>query len=423
MTQVSLDTRGRLIRFSRVPPQVITPATPALTPDWALLFNAAGLDISRFTPIEAQWNPPDYSDARAAWQGVYPDQPQIPLRIEAASYHGKPAYFSLISPWNQPALEMQTSKSVWQRVSIVAAVLVLFSILVGTLLLARYNLKLGRGDRKGAFRLALFILFLGGADWLTRGHVPRIMAELESLFYETSIYLLFAGITWLIYIALEPFMRRRWPNLIISWNRLLAGNYRDPLIGREILIGGVCGASIWALGFTPQLISKWLGQPYDINSFTPPLRGMRTLINLLAGDLSNSLVVPMGVLLLGLLFSFVVRKRWLVGTLIWLLLTMIWLVLVTAGIGFPTPSIVGVVCAVTGIALVVMVTMRYGLLTAYFCFLFLNVISDNPTTTNFSAWYAGSTVFAVTICIGLTLYGFYTSLAGQQLFRGQLLDE
>jgi len=291
----------------------------------------------------------------------------------------------------------------------------LLSILVGAVLLARYNLKLGRGDRKGAFRLALFILVLGGVDWLTRGHVPMIRAELESLFYELSNYLLLAGMIWLIYIALEPFMRRRWPNLIVSWNRLLAGNYRDPLIGREILIGGVCGPSIWVLGFTPQLISKWLGKPYDLNLFTPPLRGMRSLINLFAGDLASALGISMGGLLLGLVFSFVLRKRWLAGILIWLL--------VTASIGLQTPSFVSVVCTAIGVALAVMVTMRYGLLTAYFCFLFLNVISNNPTTTNLSAWYAGSTIFALTICTGLILYGFYTSLAGQQLFRGQLLDE
>ncbi|HEX3227717.1 MAG TPA: protein kinase [Pyrinomonadaceae bacterium] len=415
MTYVALDTRGRLINFSRVPPQLNTPAMPADTPDWALLFNAAGLDISRFTPSEAQWNPPNYSDARATWQGVYPDQPQLPLRIEAASYHGKPTYFALIGPWTGPARETQRSQSMSERVSIAAAVLLLLSILVGAVLLARYNLKLGRGDRKGALRLALFILVLGGVDWLTRGHVPMIRAELETLFYELSNYLLLAGMIWLTYIALEPFMRRRWPNLIISWNRLLAGNYRDPLIGREILIGGVCGASIWVLGFTPQLISKWLGKPYDINHFTPPLRGMRSLINLFAGDLASALGISMGGLLLGLVFSFVLRKRWLAGILIWLL--------VTASIGLQTPSFVSVVCAAIGIALAVMVTMRYGLLTAYFCFLFLNVISNNPTTTNLSAWYAGSTIFALTICTGLILYGFYTSLAGQRLFRGQLLDE
>jgi serine/threonine-protein kinase len=51
------------------------------------------------------------------------------------------------------------------------------------------------------------------------------------------------------------------------------------------------------------------------------------------------------------------------------------------------------------------------------------VISDNPTTTNLSAWYAGSTIFVLAICTGLILYGFYTSLAGQPLFRGELLNE
>jgi hypothetical protein len=64
------------------------------------------------------------------------------------------------------------------------------------------------------------------------------------------------------------------------------------------------------------------------------------------------------------------------------------------------------------------------LLTGYFCFLFLSLASDFPTTTNFSAWYgAQSTLFVLIIGIGLILYGFYTSLAGQQIFRGKLLNE
>ena len=415
MTYLVLDTRGRLIKFSRVPPEINTPTVSAASPDWALLFNAAGLDISRFTATEAQWNPPDYSDARAAWQGVYPDQPQIPLRIEAASYHGKPTYFALIGPWKQPALETQRSQPISQKISIAVAVVVLFSITVGALLLARHNLKLGRGDKKGAFRLAVFVLVLGAVDWLTRSHLPLVGAEIGALSYELATYLLFAAGTWLIYIALEPFMRRRWPNLIISWNRLLAGNFRDPLIGREILIGGVCGLGIWVLGFTPQLILKWLGKPYDINLFTPPLHGLRSLLGIFGGDLANALIIPMGVLLLGLLFSLVLRKRWLAGTLIWLL--------VTVRVGLQSPSLVGVVCTAIGVALAVWVIMRYGLLTAYFCFLFLNVISSNPTTTNLSAWYAGSTIFVLTVCTALIIYGFYTSLAGQQLFRGQLLNE
>src|SRR4030095_14828909 len=98
------------------------------------------------------------------------------------------------------------------------------------------NLKLGRGDRKGAFRLALFILGLEAVGHLTNVHIPELTAEI-GLFAERLAWALFmASLTWVIYIALEPFLRRSWPNLLISWNRLLAGNYRDPLIGREMLI-------------------------------------------------------------------------------------------------------------------------------------------------------------------------------------------
>ena len=415
MTTLVLDTRGRLIKFSRVPPQLNTPPASATTPDWSPLFSAAGLDITRFTPTDAQWNPPQYSDARAAWQGAYPDQPQTPLRIEVAAYHGKPTYFALIGPWEQPALEKQQSRSISERVSTTLIILIVLAVLVGGLLLARHNLKLGRGDRKGAFRVALFIMVLGGVQLLTMRHFPESTTEFGALIESLSHFLFLAGITWLIYIGLEPFLRRRWPNLIISWNRLLAGSYRDPLIGREILIGAVCGLGIWVLSVCPQLIFRWLGKPYDIDLFNPPLDGFRTLITQFAGDLVVALVLPMGILLLGLLFSIILRKRWLAATLIWLL--------TTVPSALASPSLVGMICAAIGLALAVMVTMRYGLLTAYCCFLFQNVVSFNPTTTNFSAWYAESTIFVLVICTGLILYGFYTSLAGQQLFRGKLLNE
>ena len=414
MTTLILDTRGRLIKFSRVPPQLNTPAaTP--TPDWSPLFSAAGLDITRFTTTDAQWNPPQYSDARAAWQGAYPDQPQTPLRIEAAAYHGKPTYFALIGPWEQPALEKQKSRSVSERISTTLLILIVLAVLVGGLLLARHNLKLGRGDRKGALRVALFMLVLGGVDLLMVRHASEFSTEFGAMMERLAHLLFIAGMTWLVYIGLEPFLRRRWPSLIISWNRLLAGNYRDPLIGREILIGGVCGLGIWVLSFLPQLIFRWVGKPYDINIFIPPLHGLRSLIGQFSGDLAFALVVPMSILLLGLLFSIVLRKRWLAAVLIGLLAATV--------AGLASTSLVGFICAAIGISLAVMVTMRYGLLTAYCCFLFLNVVSDNPTTTNFSAWYAESTIFVLIICTALILYGFYTSLAGQQLFRGKLLNE
>jgi hypothetical protein len=49
--------------------------------------------------------------------------------------------------------------------------------------------------------------------------------------------------------------------------------------------------------------------------------------------------------------------------------------------------------------------------------------SGFPLTSDFSSWYAGSTFFVLVVITGLTIYGFYTSLAGQPLLKGKLLGD
>jgi predicted Ser/Thr protein kinase len=90
MIGLSLDPEGRLLQLDAVPPQVEeNPSLP--TPfDWKALFIAADLDIGRFTPAEPQWLSLAGFDARAAWTGSYASAPEIPMRIEAASWRGKP---------------------------------------------------------------------------------------------------------------------------------------------------------------------------------------------------------------------------------------------------------------------------------------------------------------------------------------------
>ena len=96
MTLVKLNPLGRLTEFVAVPPQIEKPAGVAPSPDWAPLFSAAGLDPSKWPPAQPMWTPPVYSDARAAWTGSLAERPDIPMRIEAAAYRGKPVYFELI---------------------------------------------------------------------------------------------------------------------------------------------------------------------------------------------------------------------------------------------------------------------------------------------------------------------------------------
>ncbi len=54
----------------------------------------------------------------------------------------------------------------------------------------------------------------------------------------------------MIYIALEPSVRRYWPRLLISWSRLMAGDFRDPMVGRDLLVGG-CWGCFTRSAFTP----------------------------------------------------------------------------------------------------------------------------------------------------------------------------
>src|SRR5690606_25044295 len=62
----------------------------------------------------------------------------------------------------------------------------------------------------------------------------------------TGVCLWMAGLVWLLYVALEPYARRHWPRLLVGWSRLLAGRVRDPMVGRDALLGLAAGALVAA---------------------------------------------------------------------------------------------------------------------------------------------------------------------------------
>src|SRR6202034_1642714 len=138
--------------------------------------------------------------------------------------------------------------STGKKVQQVLEIGLFLSLFLGAVLLARRNYRQGRGDRGGAFHLASVMFALEILLWLCRGHlVPRI--ETLGLFILAASTALFvSGITWMLYLALEPWVRRRWPQTMISWSRLLSGEFRDPLVGRDILCGVMLGV-VWILIF------------------------------------------------------------------------------------------------------------------------------------------------------------------------------
>ena len=417
---VRLDMRGRLLELNIVPPQLDEQATAASQPDWSALFNEAGFDISKFKATEPRWTPPVYGDTRAAWEGVYPDQPQIPIRVEAAAFRGQPVYFSIIETWSKPLRMQPDQESGKERAFWILLFLVMVAVIVAGALLARRNLRLGRGDRKGAFRVASFIFIVNMIDWaLGATHVPTLGGEVFTFSRSVAWGLMDAGLLWLLYIALEPYVRRRWPHILISWSRLLAGSFRDPMVGRDILIGALLGLSVIVSGYLLDFLQRWTGggsrAPYTINSGTFfGLRGsLRVFVSIIP---FAALLQGLGLLFILLLLSMLLRKQWLAIGAFWLL------VVVALGLAF-SDSPLDLAQKMLAAAAFTFVLVRFGLLTVVFAQFFLLHAEAYPYTTNFSAWYAESAIFAIVTAAALIVYGFYISLAGRRVFRDWLLQE
>ena len=68
------------------------------------------------------------------------------------------------------------------------------------------------------------------------------------------------GVTvWVLYMAIEPYVRRVWPRMLVSWTRLLSGRLRDPLLGRDVLIGLLVGCGMWA-AYQYALVMEQMGR-------------------------------------------------------------------------------------------------------------------------------------------------------------------
>jgi hypothetical protein len=456
MTGVKLDTRGRLLDFYAVPPQIDpvpavqspTSNVPSSTsnvqnrassdrgssptvkegseasssnvtqPDWSILFTEAGLRIADFTPVASEWAPRYVNDTRLAWTGIYPDQPQIPIRIEAASYRGTPVQFSIVNPFSKPERQDPIDFARQLRLLFILLISVFILVLIGSVLFAIRNLRLGRGDRKGALRLGIFVFALFLVSEVFAAHHTASFAEFGVLLTVLEAALFAAVFFWVLYIALEPFIRKRWPNRIISWSRLLAGDFRDPLVGRDVLIGALVGLGIttWQIGF--YYIRNWSGDPRFKPAVEPAswLLGMENFVIAFTNQLSTPLLNAFVFLFLVLLLAMIVRRDWLGFLFGWLTFT--------AGLAFLGGNTLfswtgGSVSA----GLFTLVLYRHGLLALMVSLLFLHIYIMFPVTSHLTAWYATGFVLDLILMMALACYAFYTSLAGQPVFSGKLLQD
>ena len=408
MLSVELDPQGRLVQFNVVPPQVDRTAGSA-PPDWKPLFDAAGLDISRFSASTPEWTPPGIADARGAWTGDFPGEPATPVRVEAAAWRGKPTYFQIIGPWTRPSRMEQFREDPRMMAIAVGGGTAVLLLMAATVILARNNVKRGRGDRRSALRLAGFTGFVFLLLWAFGGSHVADFGEILLFAGALSFALFLAGVVWLLYMAVEPIARRRWPHSMIGWSRLLAGGFRDPVVGRDVLAGIVFGIGSGLAAALYELVALPLGANYIPTVSLDALLGARGAVAAFLGVFPNCVIQALVWFVLFFILRVLLRRDWLAAA------GYVLINVVLHTVAFPTAPVAGAVFAAAETMLIVFALLRFGLLALTATAFVYELLILFPITADFSAWYAGASMFAVLTVVAAGAFAFHTSLAGRSL--------
>lgn len=408
MLTIELDPRGRLVSFAAVPDPSATGEESLANLPWEAVLREADLDPTALRPAASPRLPPVFADRRESWDGSYPGRPELPLEVAAASYHGRLVHFEA-GPPRERAVAPRENWPIW--------LLLTTLVLAGGLILAGRNLRLGRGNLKGALRVAVFVFLSRAAVWILAGNHPNGAPEaFDALIRQVAFALLVAFFTWVYYLALEPYVRRSWPEALIPWSRLLAGRLRDPLLGRDVLVGGIWGLAAVSLACLRRMAPEWLhwGAERPALVSLTPLRGWLGSLGVMTQLAGDAVLLAMILVFLLVLFRVLLRRTWLAEVAWMLAFAAVILAWVRGTVGAP---LIGpnVAYAVLLSGSLLFLIVRFGLLAAALGIFFGLLVAILPVTSELDAWYAYVTGLAGAVAVALACWGFHLALAGRPL--------
>jgi serine/threonine-protein kinase len=246
------------------------------------------------------------------------------------------------------------------------------------------------------------------AVWICTVHG---LPEGGALFQSTGDWLLSAALLWILYLALEPELRARWPHSIVTWNRLLAGQWRDAQVGAHVLIGSVVGVLLW---LSAELIQIWFGKPGVLGSEggLGITLGSRAWLATHAATLGTAL--PGGFILFLSIFGL---RMWLRKDL--------WAALLAAAIGvlfninsngenFTDWQIMLPIYFVL-FTVLIFVLLRLGLVAAFAALFFINTCGKITVGSDWTTWYAPYGLATLALLLSIAIFAFWRSLGSREL--------
>ena len=406
MARVALDGAGRLREFQANPYQDAQALTPPVAPE--AVFHSAGLDRAAFSEIPATFVPSGASSEVHSWKGPHPRIPGLSLTVDLASWKGRVTQVEIDFDWPKTAAAATPTASWASRLR--GAVLVILNVmgLLAMVLLARRNWRLGHVDRKGALRIGMARCLLGLIAWVGTVHPVPDESMIFFFFANCAAWLMWGAALALLYVALEPLVRARWPHSIVTWNRLLAGRWLDAQVSSHILIGAAVGAAVWVMA---EWFGDWqsgaLGTLGGIASTLGTRQWLAAHAVTLEGALFFGLVVFFSICGLRLM----VRKDVLAAILAALLL-----LLANGGL-FSSPDWKLMAAIDIGMySVLVFVLLRLGLVATMAAVFFIDSVNMITLGADWKTWYAPFGLATFALLLGIAIFAFWRSLGSHELF-------
>jgi hypothetical protein len=217
-----------------------------------------------------------------------------------------------------------------------------------------------------------------------------------------------AGILWLMYVAIEPYVRRHWPDALISWTRLQAGRLRDPLVASHIMLGVMVhnAADVFAEGF--RLATGFVAPLTTARIFS--LNSIAGMITPWFGVAGLALFGVIGFLFATVVLRLLIRRLWIADALAAILFG-----LSQSGITPIHPTVSWVANAL-GYGFSLWVLRRHGLLAIAVAAAFGGVVPTGPMT--FGSWYFGRGLFALGIQAAIAAWGLRVVFSSRRRITG-----
>jgi len=286
-------------------------------------------------------------------------------------------------------------------------------VCLGAALLARRNLAQQRGDRRGAFRLAFFFFCVQMLLWLTRGHLVASAGTFGMFLLALCTSVFYGMVIWTLYIALEPYVRRRWPQTLISWSSVLIGRLRDPVVGRDVLIGATVGAGVQFVAALLDLLQRYVGSWTPNLDTSAVLEGARGTLATCLSTVPHAIRETLFFFFLIFLLRVVLRNQWVAAAVFAVIFSL-------ANLKSPSDPILNCVMSFLIYCGLAFVVLRWGVLAMAIAILVSKVIGNAPLTAHSSEGYFPSAVFMLACVVTLTAWAFRTAIAGRRLWKTDL---